>query len=100
MLKDVVNQFEKIYLATGYTDLRRGIDGLAEVIHREFDLNPYDKDILFLFCGRRSCQTAHYGRRFLRINFGVFAYPIVPRDFRLHGIIRGTARYRSLISAA
>ena len=46
------------------------------------------------------CQTAHYGRRFLRINFGVFAYPIVPRDFRLHGIIGGTARYRSLISAA
>ena len=54
MLKDVVNQFEKIYLATGYTDLRRGIDGLATTIHQEFNLDPFNKDILFLFCGRRS----------------------------------------------
>ena len=54
MLKDVVNQFEKIYIATGYTDLRQGIDGLATTIHQEFELDPYNKDILFLFCGRRS----------------------------------------------
>lgn len=45
--------FRKIYLATGYTDLRRGIDGLAAIIRFQFDLDPYDKDTLFLFCGRR-----------------------------------------------
>ena len=45
--------FKKIYLATGYTDLRRGIDGLAAIIRFQFELDPYDKNTLFLFCGRR-----------------------------------------------
>ena len=46
--------FKKIYLATGYTDLRRGIDGLAGIIRFQFQLDPYDKNTLFLFCGRRT----------------------------------------------
>lgn len=43
--------FKKVYLATGFTDLRRGIDGLARVIRFQFQLDPYDKNTLFLFCG-------------------------------------------------
>lgn len=46
--------FKKIYLALGYTDLRRGIDGLASIIRFQFELDPYDKNTLFLFCGRRN----------------------------------------------
>ena len=46
--------FKKIYLATGFTDLRRGIEGLASIVKFQFNLDPYDKDTLFLFCGRRS----------------------------------------------
>ena len=46
--------FRKIYIAAGYTDLRRGIDGLASIVKFNFQLDPYEKDILFLFCGRRS----------------------------------------------
>lgn len=42
-----------IYLACGYTDLRRGIDGLAVIIEQEFKLNPCE-NALFLFCGRRT----------------------------------------------
>ena len=34
--------------------LRRGIDGLASIVKFNFQLDPYEKDILFLFCGRRS----------------------------------------------
>ncbi len=46
--------FKKVYLATGFTDLRRGIDGLAAIIRFQFHLDPYDKNTLFLFCGRRT----------------------------------------------
>ena len=45
--------FKKIYLATGFTDLRRGIEGLASIVRFQFNLDPYDKDTLFLFCGKR-----------------------------------------------
>ena len=45
--------FKRIYLATGYTDLRRGIEGLAAIIRFQFELDPYDRNTLFLFCGRR-----------------------------------------------
>ena len=55
--------FKKIYLATGYTDLRRGIEGLAAIVRFQFDLDPYDRNILFFsaadvvtaskrFCGK------------------------------------------------
>lgn len=46
--------FKKVYIATGFTDLRRGIDGLARIIRFQFYLDPYDKNTLFLFCGRRT----------------------------------------------
>ena len=49
-------QFKKIYLALGYTDLRKGIQGLSMIIEQQFHLNPYDPDILFMFCGRRADQ--------------------------------------------
>ena len=55
MLNDVhVSQFKKVYLAPGFTDLRRGIDGLAAIVRFQFSLDPYDKNTLFLFCDRRS----------------------------------------------
>lgn len=45
--------FKKVHLATGYTDLRRGIEGLAGIIRFQFELDPYDRNTLFLFCERR-----------------------------------------------
>lgn len=42
----------RVYLALGYTDLRRGIDGLAAIVQEQFELNPFTST-LFLFCGRR-----------------------------------------------
>lgn len=32
-------------------DLKKGIDGLAQLIGTKYDLNPFEKDVLFLFCG-------------------------------------------------
>ena len=46
-----------IYIACGYTDLRRGIDGLAGIVEREFELDPFS-DSLFLFVSdKRSVPT-------------------------------------------
>ena len=47
-------QFKRIYIALGYTDLRKGIDGLATLIKSQYNLDPFDKDTIFLFCGKRS----------------------------------------------
>ena len=43
---------DKVYIACGYTDLRRGIDGLATLVEQSFKLDPFTST-LFLFCGRR-----------------------------------------------
>ena len=48
-----VRQLHGIYLVCGKTDLRRGIDGLANVVSEQYDLNPYSK-ALFMFCGTRT----------------------------------------------
>mgnify|MGYP000846507259 FL=1 len=52
MLNDA-SGFKHIYLCTGYTDLRRGIDGLIAVVNAEFKLDPPESNSIFLFCGRR-----------------------------------------------
>ena len=48
--------FEKIYIKPGYTDMRKSIDGLKLVIGRDLNLNPYQKNVLFLFCGKNSSK--------------------------------------------
>ena len=74
--------FKKVYLAAGFTDLRRGIDGLARIIRFQFQLDPYDKNTLFLFCGRRTDRIKGLlweGDGFLllyrRIENGSFQWP-------------------------
>lgn len=47
-----LTKVDSIYLATGKTDLRKGIDGLVAVITDQFELDPY-RNTLFLFCGSR-----------------------------------------------
>ena len=51
MFKDFTGA-DKVYIACGYTDIRKGIDGLATMIQSQFDLNPFT-NTLFLFCGRK-----------------------------------------------
>lgn len=83
MLNDAaVSQFKKVYLAPGYTDLRRGIDGLASIVRFQFELDPYDKNTLFLFCGRKNSRIKALlweGDGFLlmykRLDNGSFRWP-------------------------
>lgn len=45
--------FGQIYIACGYPDLRQGIDGLSAVICRQLGDNPFQKNVLFMFCSRK-----------------------------------------------
>lgn len=47
-----ISKAEKIYIACGYTDMRKSIDGLAMLVQHTFHLNPFQRS-LFLFCGHR-----------------------------------------------
>ena len=101
MLNDAVG-FEKIFIATVYTDLRRGIDDLASTIKFQFDLDPFQKHILFLFCGKRTDRIKGLvweGDGFLllykRLNIGGFSWPrtkeeameITPEQFPIRSFI-------------
>jgi len=72
---------DKVYIACGFTDLRRGIDGLAGIVKQQFNLDPFS-NTLFLFCGRkRDRLKALYweGNGFLllykRLEQGVYQWP-------------------------
>ena len=53
MLNDAAG-LKHIYLCSGYTDMRKGIDGLISLVVGEFGLDPTETGSLFLFCGRRT----------------------------------------------
>ncbi len=53
MLSDVL-RIRRVILCCGYVDMRKGIDGLAQIVGSRFDLNPFEKGTMFLFCGRRT----------------------------------------------
>ena len=42
----------KIYLVSGYTDMRRSIDSLMAIVRDTYELDPYSNS-LFLFCRKR-----------------------------------------------
>ena len=50
MLNSIIGK-KTVYIVTGYTDMRKGIDGLAEIVQGKLSLDPYSK-ALFLFCGK------------------------------------------------
>ena len=56
MLGDI-SHVDRIYIRTGYTDMRKQLNGLVD----NFKLDPYS-NTLFLFCGRRAdrIKAVHY----------------------------------------
>ena len=70
-----------VYLVTGYTDMRKSIDGLAVIVQAQLRLDPFCK-ALFLFCGRRCDRIKGLlweGDGFLllykRLDNGMFQWP-------------------------
>lgn len=78
----------EVYIALGYTDLRRGIDGLAAIVQERFELDPFT-NTLFLFCGRRKDRIKGLlweGNGFLllykRLEAGSFQWPRTGEEAR------------------
>jgi len=81
--------FSKIIVAVGVSDLRRGIDGLSAMVRLKYDLDPLEKDNLFLFCGTRSDRIKGIlwtGDRFvmiyIRLADGRFQWPRTEEEAR------------------
>ena len=49
MLRNM-NEFKKVYIKCGYTNLRFGIDGLAKLVQFQFGMDAFEDGTLFLFC--------------------------------------------------
>lgn len=87
MLNDFFHP-EKVFIACGYTDLRLGIDGLAGIVQERYNLDPF-RDVLFLFCGRRTDRIKGLywdGDGFIllykRLEQGSFQWPRKTEDAR------------------
>ena len=81
MLNDATG-FSKVIVATGYTDLRRGIEGLATIIRFKYKLDPYNKNTLFLFCGKQTdrikgllWEDDGFLLLYKRLDIGGFSWP-------------------------
>ena len=84
-----LSKVRNYYVACGYTDLRRCIDGLAAVVTQQFR-NKMDEESLFLFCGRRTdrfkalywCGEG-YILLYKRLSNGRFQWPRSEAELRL-----------------
>jgi len=81
--------FSKVIIAVGRSDLRRSIDGLSAMVRLKYNLNPLEKDTLFLFCGTRRDRLKGIlwtGDRFImiyiRLADGAFQWPRTAEEAR------------------
>lgn len=71
----------QIYLALGYTDLRKSIDGLSILVQESFDLDPFSRS-LFVFCNKKRDKIKilvwdlnGFWMHYKRLEKGVFKWP-------------------------
>ena len=88
MLNDFAGA-DRVFIACGYTDLRKGIDGLSAMVQQEFDLDPFT-NTLFLFCGRRRdrikglyWEQDGFILLYKRLERGVYQWPRNEREVQL-----------------
>jgi transposase len=53
MLSKMADGVKNIYLACGYTDCRKQIEGLSALVDLKFNLDPCLPNSIFLFCNRK-----------------------------------------------
>ena len=83
-----VSRIRKYYVACGYTDLRRGIDGLAAIVCQQYG-RELREDSIFLFCGRRTDRIKAlyytgdgYVLLYKRLSNGAFQWPRSTQELR------------------
>ena len=52
MIKNMLNDIDKIYMAYGATDFRKQIYSLCSIVINDFELDPYDKSA-YIFCNKK-----------------------------------------------
>lgn len=50
-----LSKVEHVYIACGYTDMRKSINGLAIIVQNRFKLDSFSNS-LFLFCGKNTTK--------------------------------------------
>jgi len=72
---------DQVYLASGSTDLRKSIDGLAAIVQEGFQLDPFSSS-LFVFCNRKKdkLKILHWEHNgfwlyYRRLENGIFQWP-------------------------
>ena len=75
------SRVQNYYIACGYTDMRKQIDGLVAVVELQFERKP-DETSIFLFCGRRADRIkalywdgTGYVLLYKRLESGSFQWP-------------------------
>ena len=83
-----LSQVRNYYVACGYTDLRRGIDGLASIVMQQYG-RSLDEESLFLFCGGKTDRIKAlyfsgdgYILLYKRLNNGRFQWPRSEAELR------------------
>ena len=86
-----LSKVRNYYVACGYTDLRRGIDGLAAIVTQQYG-GQLSEESLFLFCGRRTDRIKAlywsgdgYILLYKRLSNGRFQWPRSEAELRLIG---------------
>ena len=44
-----ISKAEHIYIAVGYTDMRKQIDGLSAIVQHNFNLDPFSNSVFLLY---------------------------------------------------
>ena len=58
MLGDITAA-DELYIVTGYTDMRKSIDGLCAIVEQQLHMDPR-RSALYLFCGKRCDRVVQF----------------------------------------
>ena len=67
-MKRMAEGASRIFLACGATDFRKQITGLVASVSMQFRLDPYQGDLVFIFCNKKrdSIKVLRYDQKAVR----------------------------------